>query len=129
MNNDITKLLDLKDSDIKVLQINEKNSVRTVVLEKELTVHFCQACGCRMYSKGIRKRFVNHPIMQDGFQLVLEIHQRRWQCSNPDCRDIETDHFSFVDKRRRNTNISDFLIPAQRNSPQRCDVRDMRLVM
>ena len=27
------------------------------------------------------------------------------------------------------SNISDFLIPAQRNSPQRCDVRDMRLVM
>ena len=63
-----------------------------------------------MYSKGIYKRHVNHPILQDGFRLILEIHQRRWQCSNPNCKDIETDHFSFVDKRRRNTNVSDYLI-------------------
>ena len=110
MNNDITKLLNLKDSDVKVLQIKETKSVRTVVLEKELSAHFCSVCGCRMYSKGIRKRYVNHPIMQDGMQLVLEIHQRRWQCSDPNCRDIETDRFSFVDKRRRNTNVSDLLI-------------------
>ena len=110
MNNDITKLLDLKDSDIKVLHIKDSASTRTVVIEKELSAHFCPACGCRMYSKGIYKRHVNHPILQDGFRLILEIHQRRWQCSNPNCKDIETDHFSFVDKRRRNTNVSDYLI-------------------
>ena len=110
MNNDITKLLDLKDSDIKVLKVNKSNSVCTIVIEKEPVAHFCQACGCRMYSKGLYKRHANHPIMQDGRRLVLEIHQRRWQCSNPDCRDIQTDRFSFIEKRRRNTNASDFLI-------------------
>lgn len=63
-----------------------------------------------MYSKGTYRRNVNHPIMQDGLRLILEIRQRRWQCSNPDCRDIETDQFSFIDKHRRNTNVSDLLI-------------------
>lgn len=110
MNNDITKLLGIKDADIRVLSIKETTTTRTIALEKKIYIHYCPVCGCRMYSKGIYKRKTNHPIMQDGLQLILEIHQRRWQCINLDCRHIETDEFSFVDKHRRNTNVSDLLI-------------------
>lgn len=55
-------------------------------------------------SKGIYVRNANHPIMQDGLALQLEIRQRRWQRINPECREIETDKFSFIESRRRNTN-------------------------
>ena len=110
MDNHITKLLDIKDVGINVLQVKETSTTKTVVLEKQLTFHFCPVCGCRMYSKGIYLRKVNHPILQDGKQLILHIRQRRWICSNSICKNIETDEFSFVDKGRRNTNLSDLLI-------------------
>lgn len=110
MDYDIIKLLGIKDSCIKVLEIKESSTTRTVTIEKELFAHFCPACGFRMYSKGRETRTVNHPVMQDGLKLTLKIIKRRWQCTNPDCRAIESDEFSFVDKYRRNTNISDLLI-------------------
>lgn len=116
--NNITEILDIKESGIKVLAVRETTSTRTVTLEKELTYHQCPVCGCRMYSKGIYTRHVNHPIMQDGLRLILEIKQRKWQCSNVACRDFETDEFSFVDKHRRNTNLSDILIVEAFRNPQ-----------
>lgn len=83
---------------------------RIVTLEKTRKIHFCDACGCRMYSKGVYVRTLNHPIMQDGLQLVLKVRQRRWRCTNPECGSTENDEFSFVDPYRRNTNLSDILI-------------------
>ena len=35
MNNDITKLLGIKDADIRVLSIKETTTTRTIALEKE----------------------------------------------------------------------------------------------
>lgn len=116
--NNITQILNIKDSGIKVLVVKETNSTRTVTLEKEITFHFCPVCGCRMYSKGIYTRHVNHPIMQDGLHLILEIRQRRWKCKNTACGNTETDEFSFVDKNRRNTNLSDILIVEAFRNPQ-----------
>ena len=110
MNNDIIKLLNIKDAGINVISVRETTTTRTVELEKEPGFHYCPVCGCRMYSKGIYKRKVNHPIMQDGLRLILQVNQRRCQCSNPSCKEIETDHFSFIEKHRRNTNVSDMLI-------------------
>ena len=83
MNNDITKLLGIKDADIRALSIKETTTTRTIALEKKIYIHYCPVCGCRMYSKGIYKRKTNHPIMQDGLQLILEIHQRTVLSSSP----------------------------------------------
>ena len=116
--NIITDILDIKDSGIKVIAVKETTTTKTVTIEKEITFHFCPICGCRMYSKGIYTRHVNHPIMQDGLRLIIEIRQRKWQCSNPTCKAFETDEFSFVDKRRRNTNLSDILIVEAFRNPE-----------
>lgn len=116
--NNIIEILDIKDAGIKILAVRENSSTKTVTIEKEITYHFCPVCGCRMYSKGIYIRHVNHPIMQDGLRLILEIRQRKWQCSNPACKVFETDEFSFVDKNRRNTNISDILIVEAFRNPE-----------
>lgn len=110
MDNDIIKLLGIKEAGIRVLKVSDTKSSHIVTIEKELASHYCPVCGMRMYSKGVYIRKVNHPVMQDGRSVILEIHQRRWQCINPECKDIETDQFSFIEKRRRNTNMSDILI-------------------
>lgn len=88
----------------------DRGDERTYVLERNPNLHYCPVCGCRMYSKGITVRHIRHQILQDGYKLYLEIHQRRWQCQNPECKEIVTDQFSFIDPRRRTTNLSDLLI-------------------
>ena len=67
-------------------------------------------CGFRMHSRGIKTRSIRHPILQDGYELILLLRQRRWRCTNPDCRYETNDSFRFVDRSRRTTNASDMLI-------------------
>ena len=111
MIDDIINFLDIKESGIRILDVKVENkTTKVITLDKSPVVHYCPACGFRMYSKGIYKRRINHPVLQDGFKVVLLLHQRRWKCSNKECRESEVDSFSFVEKRRRNTNISDILI-------------------
>lgn len=108
--NNIIKFLHIEDDGIRVVNTYDKGNIRTVVIERIPDIHYCPICSCRMYSKGIRKRTVKHQILQDGYKLILEIHQRRWQCNNPECKEITTDQFSFVDPKRRTTNLQDILI-------------------
>ena len=63
-----------------------------------------------MHSKGIRKRSVNHPVMQDGLALRLLLKQRRWKCTNPSCGHEMNEGFSFVSPGKRSTNVTDILI-------------------
>lgn len=108
--NDITAFLDLEDSSITIddISINGKQKIITVSTRPE--VRFCPLCGFRMHSRGIRKRKVNHPILQDTYQVILILKQRRWRCTNELCGREENESFSFIGKRRRNTSASDFLI-------------------
>lgn len=58
----------------------------------------------------------NHPILQDGYSLILLLKQRRWRCSNPDCLYEVSESFRFVNKGRRTTNATDMLlVEAYRN--------------
>ena len=101
--NDIIKLLDLEDEDIKFLDIAVESiavegSSKIVTLEKKLEEQFCPLCGFKMHSKGISIRTVKHQVIQDGYKLILKLRQRRWLCTNPDCRYAKNDEYSFVDK-------------------------------
>lgn len=110
MNNDIIDLLDLKDSDVEIKSVTLHGNVKEITLEKKNTAHYCPICGFKMHSLGIYTRKVNHPILQDGFTIRLLVRQRRWRCSNPACRNINTDRFAFLEKRKRSTNITELLI-------------------
>lgn len=79
--NSITELLNLEDSDIIISDIAIQGTVKTLTLETLPTAHFCPSCGFRMHSKGIKKRTIKHPILQDNYELILK--QRRWKCTNP----------------------------------------------
>ena len=63
-----------------------------------------------MHSRGVKKRKINHPILQDNYSLILILNQRRWRCTNPQCLYDISESFRFVDKQRRTTNATDMLI-------------------
>lgn len=106
----ITELLDLEDSDIFISDITVQGTTKFLTLETKLCTHHCPSCGFKMHSRGIKKRIIKHPILQDNYELVIILKQRRWKCTNPDCRYDISDTFKFVDKRRRTTNATDMLI-------------------
>ena len=108
--NSITDILDLVDLDIEItdIQINVRQKILT--LQTPPAVHFCPLCNFRMHSRGLKTRTINHPVLQDGYSLVLKLRQRRWRCSNPLCGYTANEEFNFVDKHKRNTNATDMLI-------------------
>ena len=106
----IKLLLDLEDSDICITDIYEDGTQKFIVIETAPHAHFCPLCNYRMYSKGIKERAINHPILQDMYALTLILKQRRWQCTNDDCKYNVAESFRFVDKNKRTTNATDMLI-------------------
>lgn len=94
--NSITELLNLEDSDIIISDIAIQGTVKTLTLETLPTAHFCPSCGFRMHSKGIKKRTIKHSILQDNYELILILKQRRWKCTNPECNYDISDTFRFV---------------------------------
>lgn len=111
MNNDIIKILNIIDEDIEILETvivkpNKYIHIRKKVIGKKM----CPNCGCVMYSKGVRKREINHPVLQDGFHLYLILHQRKWRCTNKECNHYCNDDFSFIEKYKQSTNILPFLV-------------------
>lgn len=105
-----TELLNLEDSDIFISDISIQATTKTLTLETKLYSHYCPSCGFRMHSKGIKNRTIKHPILQDNYELILILKQRRWKCTNPECNYDISDSFKFVNKRRRTTNATDMLI-------------------
>ena len=106
--NDIIYLLSLEDPSVTITDISIENTIKTITLEKKLQPVFCPFCGRRMHSRGIKTRSVNHPVLQDGYSLILKVRQRRWKC--PSCNLDIADAFKFIDKYRHSTNITDILI-------------------
>lgn len=107
---DILSLLNLEDEDICITDISVSDHHKYITIETKPEAHFCPLCNYRMYSKGLRRRTINHPILQDTYPLSLVLKQRRWKCSNPNCGYDVAEAFRFVGKNRRTTNAADMLI-------------------
>lgn len=60
--------------------------------------------------EGIKTRTIIHPVLQDGYKLTLLLKQRRWHCTNNDCRYENNESFKFVNRSRRSTNATDMMI-------------------
>lgn len=108
--NSITELLNLEDTDITITDISIQGTTKTLTLETHPSLHFCPSCGFKMHSRGIKKRTIKHPILQDNYELILVLKQRRWRCTNPECSYDISEAFKFVNKHRRTTNATDMLI-------------------
>ena len=81
--NRITELLDLEDEDIFISDISIEGTRKTLTIETHPTIPHCPVCGFRMHSRGIKTRTINHPILSDGFEVVIKLKQRRWKCTSP----------------------------------------------
>ncbi len=108
--NSITELLDLEDGELIIADTQIQGQIKTITLENPVIAHYCPNCGYRMYSRGVKKRKIKHPILQDNYSLVLVLKQRRWRCTNPECLYDISESFKFVNKRRRTSNATDMLI-------------------
>lgn len=69
--NSITDLLDLEDTDIIISNIQIHGQTKIISLETPSTAHFCPSSGFRMHSRGVKKRTIKHPILQDNYALIL----------------------------------------------------------
>lgn len=110
MNNDIIDLLNLKGDNLKILDIECIGDTKIVTMEKELEEHMCPRCGYIMHSRGVKVRTIKHPILRDGYKFIIKLRQRRWLCTNQNCKYNISDQFSFVNKSRRTTNITELLV-------------------
>lgn len=108
--NTITELLNLEDSDVRISGVLIEGDQKIITVETPPSIHFCPVCNFRMHSRGIHERSINHPILQDGYECVIKLRQRRWRCTNPQCTYTVNESFNFVNKGRRNTNATDMLI-------------------
>ena len=79
MSNNIIKLLGFEDPAIEVSGFKDSGNQRIITVSKKAVPTFCPVCESRMHSKGIYTRTVNHPIMQDGRQIILKLQQRRYK--------------------------------------------------
>lgn len=108
--NTITELLDLEDADIIISDITIQGATKTLTLETRPSPHYCPICGFKMHSRGVKQRTIKHPVLQDNYELILLLKQRRWRCTNKDCSYDISEAFKFVNKNRRTTNATDMLI-------------------
>lgn len=63
--NNITDLLDLEDSDIKISDIIIEGQTKTLIIETPPVASYCPICGFRMHSRGVKKR--TNPINRTLF--------------------------------------------------------------
>ena len=108
--NNITNLLNIEDKDLIVLDQRIEGDTKFLELIKVLSPQYCPCCGSKMNSRGIYPRKVNHSMLVDGYKLVIILHERKWLCTNNDCRHYQYDDFIFVDRYKRQSNLLPFLI-------------------
>lgn len=110
MNNDIIKLLNLEDENVKVTNVLINGNIKEIHIEKILKVEYCPNCSSRMHSKGKYIRRINHPILQDGYRLILVVTQRKWHCTNPQCNLYFNDQFNFMMNYKQSSNMTPYMI-------------------
>lgn len=108
--NNIIDFLCIADDDIEEEKCEIIDDTKYVYIHKKLKPAFCPLCNYRMHSKGKRLRKVRHPIFQDGYNLVLMVNERRWECSNEECDGYLVDNFTFIEKGKQLSNLTPFMV-------------------
>lgn len=73
--NNITDLLDLEYSDIKISDIIIEGQTKTLIIETPPVASYCPICGFRMHSRGVKKRTINHPsaLLTRDVELQMQL--------------------------------------------------------
>ena len=113
MNNSIKDFLDLEDCDdviVTDIKVDNEKRVKYIFMEKVQRPMFCPECGCRMHSKGKYVRSVNHPVLNDGYAVILKLSQRKYHCTQEECGIYINEEFSFVEPNKRTSDVTPILI-------------------
>ena len=63
----------IEDNDLELLSCEIQGLKKIVPFGSVSTPQFCPKCSYKMYSRGIKTRTINHPVLQDGYQLVMQL--------------------------------------------------------
>ena len=113
MNYDIKDLIDLEGCDdvtIDKIEVDDSSRTKYIYISRRLSPVFCPECGCRMHSKGTYIRSVAHPIMDDGYAVVLKVSQRKYRCTVKECNTYINERFSFIEANKRTSDVTPVLI-------------------
>ncbi|HCK87234.1 MAG TPA: ISL3 family transposase [Erysipelotrichaceae bacterium] len=108
MKDYISDLIGLGDPSAQVTDVIQDDDTKYVFIEKKDRYMICPSCGARMKSKGKRVKEINHPVLQDGFKLILAVTCRKWHCE--ECNFYDHDHFTFVEDGKRNTTLVPLMV-------------------
>ena len=61
-----------------------------------------------MHSKGIYKRKIKHPVLQDGTCIIFIVSQRKWKCTN--CSTYVNEDFPFFQRYKQSSDITPLLV-------------------
>ena len=77
-NKDLFTLLNLPEDDsIIVSDISISNSIKYIHVSRKPSIHHCPLDSHKMQSKGIYKREIIHPILQDTTNIHIIVHPRK----------------------------------------------------
>lgn len=110
MTDSIIDVLNLVDDDLIITDHKTINQTLYVELEKKLSPMYCPLCGSRMYSKGIYQRTINHPVLQDGRKVILNVKRRKWKCSSSLCNYMNSDNFKLFAAYKHSSNLLPLLV-------------------
>ena len=100
----IFSLLSLDSKDAEILEYDENGSILTITLSINPVDVFCIKCGCKMNSKGLQKRKLKHPILQNGFTIIIVYLQRRYKCKH--CNYQTNQEVKFATKSKQLTRFT-----------------------
>ena len=58
--------------------------------------------------KGIYKRKIKHPVLQDGTCIIFIVSQRKWKCTN--CSTYVNEDFPFFQRYKQSSDITPLLV-------------------
>lgn len=103
------KLLNIPDDDsIIINDVEVISDTKYVYISRPSIPTYCPNCSCRMHSKGIYKRKVKHPILQDGTCIIFIVSQRKWKCTN--CSTYVNEDFPFFHRYKQSSDITPLLV-------------------
>ena len=102
--NNITDLLDLEDSDIKISDIIIEGQTKTLIIETPPVASYRPICGFRMHSRGVKKRTIN-PVSYTHLDVYKrQVHKTQIKDRSvfirrmfSDFQALELDHFAEMD--------------------------------
>lgn len=103
------KLLSLpEDGSIIIDNVEIIADTKFVYISRPAVPVYCPNCSCRMHSKGIYKRKIKHPVLQDSTCIVFIVSQRKWKCTN--CNTYLNESFPFFKPYKQSSDITPLMI-------------------